>query len=128
MLIIISKIQTNSRISNKPINMNPKIHLQQSSSNLLIIQIRMKMRSHIIYSKINRKRSLTIQLLNLPMNFLSQLNQINDVTMIRNSALGIAMANAVDAVKQIADVTTEDHREDGVANALERISAGEWIV
>jgi hypothetical protein len=55
-------------------------------------------------------------------------DQINDVTMIRNSALGIAMANAVDAVKQIADVTTEDHREDGVANALERISAGEWIV
>ena len=41
--------------------------------------------------------------------------------MIRHAALGVAMANAPDEVKQCADyVTTHTNNEDGVAEVLEK--------
>lgn len=45
----------------------------------------------------------------------------NDVDMIRESGLGVAMANAVDEVKAVADLTTLSNDEDGVAVVLERL-------
>jgi hydroxymethylpyrimidine pyrophosphatase-like HAD family hydrolase len=53
-------------------------------------------------------------------------DQINDLAMIRGAGLGIAMGNAVDAVKKTAAVTTGPNTEDGVAAAVDRILAGEW--
>jgi hypothetical protein len=53
-------------------------------------------------------------------------DQINDLAMIRAAGLGIAMGNAVDAVKAAADVTTAPNTEDGVAAAIDRLLAGEW--
>lgn len=45
----------------------------------------------------------------------------NDLSMIRHAALGVAMANAPDEVKQCADyVTTHTNNEDGVAEVLEK--------
>lgn len=45
----------------------------------------------------------------------------NDLSMIRHAALGVAMANAPDEVKQCADyVTTYTNNEDGVAEVLEK--------
>lgn len=53
-------------------------------------------------------------------------DQINDVTMIENVALGIAMGNAVDEVRRVADVHTAMNDACGVARAVDRLLAGEW--
>lgn len=51
----------------------------------------------------------------------------NDVDMVRLSGLGVAMANAVDAVKAVAKHITAGHDEDGVALVLESLLAGEEL-
>jgi hydroxymethylpyrimidine pyrophosphatase-like HAD family hydrolase len=48
----------------------------------------------------------------------------NDVEMVRTSGLGVAMANAVDAVKAVAAHITMTHDEDGVAMVLEKLLEG----
>lgn len=53
-------------------------------------------------------------------------DEVNDLAMIQGAALGIAMGNAIDALKDAADVTTESHADDGVARAIDRILSGEW--
>lgn len=45
----------------------------------------------------------------------------NDIEMIQNVGLGIAMGNAVPELKQVADFVTLSNREDGVALALEAL-------
>lgn len=44
----------------------------------------------------------------------------NDLSMIEYAGLGVAMSNAVDAVKEKADVVTLSNEEDGVAYAVEK--------
>ena len=44
----------------------------------------------------------------------------NDVTMIQFAGLGVAMANAQDAVKKYADYITASNDEDGVAQVVEK--------
>lgn len=44
----------------------------------------------------------------------------NDLSMIEYAGMGVAMANAVDAVKQAADVITLSNQEDGVAKVVEK--------
>lgn len=51
---------------------------------------------------------------------------LNDVDMVRESGLGIAMGNALSEVQIVADRTTRDHNEDGVALAIEKIIEGVW--
>ncbi len=48
----------------------------------------------------------------------------NDVTMIRMSGIGVAMGNAEDSLKEIADYVTLTNDEDGVAAAIERLVWG----
>lgn len=43
----------------------------------------------------------------------------NDIPMVRDAAIGVAMGNACDELKQIADYVTASVDEDGVARALE---------
>lgn len=45
----------------------------------------------------------------------------NDLDLIANAGIGIAMDNAVDEVKQAADWVTESNARDGVARAIERL-------
>jgi 5-amino-6-(5-phospho-D-ribitylamino)uracil phosphatase len=45
---------------------------------------------------------------------------MNDVAMLQWAGLGIAMGNAQDAVKKVADVTTANFDEDGVAQAIRK--------
>ncbi|ETX01838.1 MAG: hypothetical protein ETSY1_05775 [Candidatus Entotheonella factor] len=45
----------------------------------------------------------------------------NDLEMIRGAGLGIAMGNAIDAVKAVADHVTLSNAEEGLAHALEHI-------
>lgn len=44
----------------------------------------------------------------------------NDIVMLREAGLGIAMANAEDQVKEAADHITRSNEEDGVAEAIEK--------
>jgi Cof subfamily protein (haloacid dehalogenase superfamily) len=53
-------------------------------------------------------------------------DEVNDVAMIEGAGLGIAMGNAVDAVKNVADAHTRSNADDGVAHAIDMILAGEW--
>lgn len=44
----------------------------------------------------------------------------NDISMIEYAGLGIAMGNAEESLKRVADHITGDYQEDGVAEAIER--------
>lgn len=48
----------------------------------------------------------------------------NDVTMMEMAGIGVAMANAEDSLKEIADEITLTNDEDGVAVAIERLIWG----
>jgi len=45
----------------------------------------------------------------------------NDIEMIKYAGTGIAMANAVDSLKSVANVVTADNDSDGIALALEKL-------
>ena len=45
----------------------------------------------------------------------------NDVSLVKDVALGVAMGNAQEAVKQAADMVTFSNNEDGIAVALEKL-------
>jgi 5-amino-6-(5-phospho-D-ribitylamino)uracil phosphatase len=51
-------------------------------------------------------------------------DDVNDLEMIREAGLGIAMGNAVSGVKAVADWVTECHDADGLAVAVDRLLAG----
>ena len=44
----------------------------------------------------------------------------NDISMIEAAGLGVAMGNAIEAVKQAADYETDDNEHDGVARVVEK--------
>lgn len=49
----------------------------------------------------------------------------NDLGMLRQAGLGVAMGNALDSVKAVADLVTADHDSDGIALVLgERFGLG----
>ena len=45
----------------------------------------------------------------------------NDIFMLKEAGLGIAMGNAEDAVKDVADMVTDDCDHDGIAKALQKL-------
>lgn len=53
-------------------------------------------------------------------------DEINDLQMVEGAALGIAMGNAVDELKAVADIEAPGFAEDGVAYAIDRLLAGDW--
>lgn len=53
-------------------------------------------------------------------------DEINDLAMLAAAGCGIAMGNAIEPVKQIADHVTLHCDEHGVAHAIDRLLAGEW--
>lgn len=50
-------------------------------------------------------------------------DDVNDIEMLRHARIGIAVANALDEVKAVADWTTAAAEDDGVAAAIERLLA-----
>jgi len=49
-------------------------------------------------------------------------DSLNDIKMIQESGIGVAMGNAQEAVKKAADFITDHHDKDGVAKAIERFA------
>ena len=50
---------------------------------------------------------------------------LNDISMLKSAGIGIAMANAQQVCKDIADYVTLSNDEDGVASAIEKFCFGE---
>lgn len=44
----------------------------------------------------------------------------NDISMVKYAGIGVAMENAVDEVKQVADYVTDSNNEDGIAKVVEK--------
>jgi 5-amino-6-(5-phospho-D-ribitylamino)uracil phosphatase len=64
---------------------------------------------------------------NIPVNQIAAIgDEINDVAMLKNAGLSVAMANAVPESKAVAKQHTLSNHEHGVAHALNKILAGEW--
>lgn len=53
-------------------------------------------------------------------------DQVNDLPAIRAAGLGVAMGNAIDAVKDAADRQTKPHVEGGVGHAIRQMLEGAW--
>ena len=51
----------------------------------------------------------------------------NDLTMLRQAGLSVAMGNAPAHIRAAADACTADHTENGVARAIERYLLEERI-
>lgn len=51
---------------------------------------------------------------------------INDTTMLHNAGCGIAMQNAIEEIKRIADHVTRAHTANGVAHAIDQLLSGAW--
>ena len=51
---------------------------------------------------------------------------LNDVEILRECGLGIAMANSCEPVLKVADQVTDSHNDHGVASAIEHILEGTW--
>jgi hydroxymethylpyrimidine pyrophosphatase-like HAD family hydrolase len=51
---------------------------------------------------------------------------LNDVPLLRNAGLGIAMGNAEAGVMHVCERITDDHEHDGVASAIEHLLNGAW--
>ena len=50
----------------------------------------------------------------------------NDVAMLQTAGIGVAMGNAKEHVREIADVVAPDNEHDGVAWTVERLLRGEF--
>ena len=48
-------------------------------------------------------------------------DKINDISMIKIAGFGVAMGNATEDVKEVADFITATNDENGVAKVLEKI-------
>ena len=44
----------------------------------------------------------------------------NDITMIKYAGVGVAMGNAQQAVKDVADMVTDTNEEDGLVSVIEK--------
>lgn len=69
--------------------------------------------------KVNAIKELTLRL-NISLNEVAVFgDDINDIDMISECGYGIAVANAIDEVKNIADYITDTNENDGVAKFME---------
>ena len=48
-------------------------------------------------------------------------DSLNDMGMIQSATIGVAMGNAVDELKAVADFVTTDVGDDGIANGLRKL-------
>lgn len=53
-------------------------------------------------------------------------DEVNDLPMLRGAGLSVAMGNAPDHVKAVADHVTASNREDGLAVAIDKLVDGAW--
>ncbi|WP_119326581.1 Cof-type HAD-IIB family hydrolase [Companilactobacillus musae] len=59
----------------------------------------------------------------LPEEIMAIGDNLNDYSMIRDAGVGVAMANAIPAIKELAQVSTDSNINDGVAKIIEKTVA-----
>lgn len=59
----------------------------------------------------------------LPEEIMAIGDNLNDYSMIRDAGVGVAMANAIPAIKELAQVSTDSNINDGVAKIIEKTIA-----
>ena len=59
----------------------------------------------------------------LPEEIMAIGDNLNDYSMIRDAGVGVAMANAIPAIKEIAQISTDSNINDGVAQIIEKTIA-----
>lgn len=59
-----------------------------------------------------------------PDNLMAFGDSYNDISMLQTAAVGVAMGNAEEAVKAVADYVTDSNEADGVAKALQHFHVG----
>ena len=53
-------------------------------------------------------------------------DEVNDVALLQQAGCGVAMGNAINAVKEAADYHTLDCEHHGVAHAIDQLLSGAW--
>lgn len=48
----------------------------------------------------------------------------NDIEMIKEAGIGVAMGNAMDSVKKVADVVTSSNDENGIGQVIDDLLEG----
>ena len=79
---------------------------------------------------VNKKRALEFVCSYLgidPKEIMAIGDNENDLQMIEFAGLGVAMENAIEELKEIADFVTQSYEDDGVAKAIEKFVLGEAI-
>jgi len=79
---------------------------------------------------VNKKRALEFVCSYLgidPKEIMAIGDNENDLQMIEFAGLGVAMENAIEELKKIADFVTQSYEDDGVAKAIEKFVLGEAI-
>uniref|UniRef100_A0A7C5V5Q0 HAD family phosphatase n=1 Tax=Caldicellulosiruptor owensensis TaxID=55205 RepID=A0A7C5V5Q0_9FIRM len=79
---------------------------------------------------VNKKRALEFVCSYLgidPKEIMAIGDNENDLQMIEFAGLGVAMENAIEELKKIADFVTQSYEDDGVAKAIEKFVLGETI-
>ncbi|KRL42709.1 HAD superfamily hydrolase [Companilactobacillus mindensis DSM 14500] len=56
----------------------------------------------------------------LPEEIMAIGDNLNDYSMIRDAGIGVAMANAIPAIKKLAQISTDSNINDGVAQVIEK--------
>ena len=56
----------------------------------------------------------------LPEEIMAIGDNLNDYSMIKDAGVGVAMANAIPAIKEIAQIETDSNSNDGVAQIIEK--------
>jgi hypothetical protein len=95
-------------------NYSSDIHLYRSKNTYLEIAPKTISKSSALRSVMQEKFGLTLS------EVMAFGDNFNDVDMIRDVGVGIAVANAIDEVKNVANEITSSGKEDGVAIALEK--------
>ena len=71
-------------------------------------------------SKSNAVKFVSERLKLDPSEIIAMGDNYNDIEMIKFAGMGVAMGNAPDDIKAIADYVTDTNNEDGVRKALEK--------
>jgi len=111
------------------INMNPKIvsNLQKEAQNILKDKVCITLSTPYFCEFTNPKahKGEALKFLanyyNIPLEQTMAFgDQNNDITMIQNAGIGVAVENASDNLKKVCDYVTKSIKEDGVAYAIEK--------
>lgn len=118
---ILVEVRTQNEYDDTLRMLTPEIYGQMSDGKLCLIMNRNA-------TKLNAVKQLSKHW-NIAMTEIASFgDDYNDIEMIQNCGIGVAMGNAIDEVKQIADVVADVNDSDGVAKYIEEYVLLHYVV